>query len=375
MDPRDVHDPESLKQIYEQAQRFVNYVQQYYNNRPTAPQPPSRPDEPLITDLKFEPGDSFYALPELGYVEHPIMKGTSNSIRIAVGTIAWLHALDQIRTLGFPRDQIQMFLDESAEVVKRDALFDCWMEDSATGKRVNKVEYFCYMWPDPSRQYIRYLFIYQTWFYVTLPRIAMNIRKIFQKIREQASGTNPFLPTNIEQLSKDHSIKPECPPRKFDFIDDDGNTWENFFRNFTEAKKKLVSVDPFPTWSWECRPPKGVDWIPSEYKHRFLKAFQLEKYYYIDPNLWKRYLLTLHDANPKNPDSKDLTLRDYTHTDENGKMYLIVPGSNNPSGVWYKVTLEELDMTKGSMCPEPKLANRPTLRSWCKLFDPSKVYV
>lgn len=350
--PNQEQDINKLKAAYEIAKQLIDVVGKMGSKQDAV-------DEPEIKEFVFNIGQSFYILPILTGIDHPMLVGTTYARKIPVGSRAWLVCLDQLRTYGWPEKIISKFLEDSAQIVKHDALYDCYETEAGSGKRINFVEKFCTYWPDPSRQ---------------RERIKRNTDKVLSAIKAQYAPENPFRPQNYNAVVVGKET-PKAPPAPVSFTDPDGKVWPNILRHFIAVKNKIKEISPVPTFGWECVPLKDQPWVPVEYRQEFEAKFGLTPYYYLPPMQWKRYMFTLleaqqlisGDAIPK--ESK--LNKEFVQLDASGRWSIIAPGKGESHA--FRVFDATIEMNN-TACP--KITDGElSLREWCDFMkDPSQIY-
>lgn len=341
-------------------------------------------DESVLKEFVYREGRDFVVLPELGTVENPLLEGTSHAQQVSVGTHAWLVVLDQLRTYGWPLEKIEKFLEKSAEVVKRDALFDVYEIDSTSNKRINKIEEFCMYWPHQERE---------------AERLKHNSDKILDAIRKQYAPQNPFRPHNYEAVLAGRE-QPKGPPQKVTFVDG-GYSWTNILRNFTEVVVKIHVNGNTKTQVYECTYPKGTNWVPDTFyedesflgglverknvltRQKFEAMYGLIPYYYLKPMQWKKYMYTLLQASGKL--SNDVLEKDekvppeFIASDSIGRKFIFSSGKTEKlingklmdvrNG--YRIFQNEikLDFNYCNTSKNGDLDNELSLRQYCNLMS------
>lgn len=276
-----------LERTAELAKQFLQLLEKGKAARPAA-----EPDELPVEPIGFEIGQAFYLLPQLGAIDHPLLYGTIHAVKIPVASRAWLVCLDQLRTYGWPLSGIDKFLNDSADIVMRDALFDVRSDDASNpNKKINNVEKFSTWWPSPDRQNAR---------------IEKNIDKVLDAIRSQYAPENPFRVSNYEAVIAGKE-QPKAPPAKVDFTDGD-HVWPDILRNFNQTVKKIQGINGLDiNYGWECTYQKQRDWVPLEFeiidphtkelniktRREFEDMYGLTPYLYLSSYAWKLLMFTL----------------------------------------------------------------------------------
>jgi hypothetical protein len=308
--------------------------------------------------LEIEIGESFYSVPLLGTVPHPMLEGTEHATEIRVGSQAWLTTYDQLIAHGASKKIISDFIDFSAAVVKRDALYDV-TEKLSDGTRVNRVHQFSQVWFDPVRHSVK---------------VNEAIKKLLGDIRTQ--HPEAFRPNNWEELYQGKATVPKGPPKPVDFfvkVKHNGvekeHKFENILRHFTVPVRKIQGVDKDgkALYDWECTYPKGTNPIPSEHRTELQNIYDMVPYKFVDPKDWQTYMLALHAAEKTISDADvpaELRLpKEAVQVDLTGRYCITVSDEADRSYRLSKVvvTLENRN------CPQ--FGDEITLREWISTCD------
>lgn len=251
--------------------------------------------EKLIKPVDYTTTGSFILLPQLGTVRCPILNETEP--QPSVGSRYFLQCLDQMRAIGTPKAVIDEFLDQAADVVKRDAFFEVRVGKKGESDRVNYIEQFCQWFPNEDKQQIR---------------IQNGVDKLISDIRHSlgGSGLNPFRPKNNEALTTygSASIKPKGPPA-VTTVTLQGEVFDDFLAKWTAVKRKMNFQEKGGPDYWECVPENGnyydLAWIPDQYRQRIEELYDLTPFRFCDPEQFVKYMVTLQNAEEKMNDPKN----------------------------------------------------------------------
>lgn len=309
-----------------------------------------------LEPVQFLMSSPYVILPALSGVAHPMFLGQPNSFSVAVGSIYWLRALDQLRAAGwhfFGPTGIEMFLLKSAWIVKEELNYNVMKKEQADGsiidldldlyyrpglqkkaknaeeafendilsrkfKYFNNIEKFCMWYPDAERQ---------------PERLKKGYSKLLNDIRKNLP-IQAFLPQNYDSMIE--GDKPKCPPKDSDFYVGD-TKMKGILRNWTETDPRstvYVNVGNRVKMVHECRPPQDIQfsWIPMEYREKIEELYNLIQFRYTLPETYKKFMYTLTKH-----EELDKTLRTM---DDAGRVFITVKGrSGEPNGKLFLASL------------------------------------
>jgi len=335
----------------------------------------SREESKIFKDVKpletvqFLMESPFILLPLLSSVLHPLYVGTSRPLAISVGSISWLHTLDQLRTMGWPfygEYGIEMFLLKSAWIVKQELNytvikrqqenewvafdmdsyqgdFEAFQNDVRNTKYINNIEKFCTWYPDQTRQE---------------ERLEKGYSKLINDIKSSL-GPYAFLPQNYNNVQPGEELK--CPPKDVEFYigDEKVKGFLEFWTEYDKLRPTYVKVGNQLKTIYECTPPfkDRFAWIPIKYRAKIEEMYNLIQFKY-NSDTFQKYLYTLLKY-----DTLDKSLR---NQDEQGKEFIIVQG---PNKIGYKLYIATLQLNFG---PHEKRLGVPdgelTLREWMEKY-------
>lgn len=379
-------------------------------------------DEKLHPIKLIRKDPPFYVLCELTGVPDPLNYDESNPVLLTPASEGWFQCLDKMRCQGWPLEGpmgIRWFLRKTAEVIRNDLGFECsiYKENAGTPsekavakafmhdpkkkmkqaqsiaeekKYQNFAEYFCLWYPSASKHEALF---------------KKGLTRLMNDIRDQ--NQDAMLPENYEKLMQ--GVEDEvCPPKKFDFRFNNGNsggaTMENFLRHFTEWSKDnptYIRSDAFGgvTNTYECKPPPGMkySWIPAEYLQNaeFVNFYNLHRYRYMNAADFQNLLyniirpIDISSINPTRqlqgvgnlnvPGSasgdQDIymdehsasIIRDTEISAGKEHPFIAIKGNDKKS---YKVFFGELELSFPPGCEEEEADKKETLRGWCNLLEP-----